>query len=169
MHSCKQWPYWFLHLNCFSSFGKKKPFTSFRGLLRPPQRSWVFCARECQAGVIQGSWSFLLSLSSDQWAQTVYSSVARKNTISSPTRTSPQSEPIRGHYYQHWGDFPFQWNWFPCGSQGHHSLARQHGGWNIGASNSHNCVQIPALPLTDPVSLNKLLHHSASHSVSCGW
>lgn len=80
MHSCKRWPYQALHLNCFSSFGKK-PFTSFRGSQRLPQRPWVFCARECQVGVIQGSWNFLLSLSSDHWAQTLCSGVARKNTI----------------------------------------------------------------------------------------
>lgn len=34
---------------------KQNPFASFRGSLRPPQRPWVFCARQCQLGGTHGS------------------------------------------------------------------------------------------------------------------
>lgn len=33
---------------------KKKSFTSFRVSLRPPQRPWGFCARQCQVGGTHG-------------------------------------------------------------------------------------------------------------------
>lgn len=54
MHICKQWPYWALHPNCFSSIGKAFDIL-LRILYTSPKHLGDFCASACEIRVTKAA------------------------------------------------------------------------------------------------------------------